>query len=80
MLIINRSDVSRTQPGNNLSRVAEARASGLDPRPVEGVGNNRHAKFYSLTRTGQKQLLKEEEEWNTTAAIVTRFLTPAEEK
>ena len=26
--------------------------------------NNRRAKFYSLTRTGQKQLLKEEEEWN----------------
>src|SRR5919107_5144416 len=42
--------------------------------------NNRRAKFYSLTRTGQKQLLKEEEEWNRTAAIVTRFLTPAEEK
>ena len=42
--------------------------------------NNRRAKFYSLTRTGQKQLLKEEEEWNRTSAIVTRFLTPAEEK
>jgi len=42
--------------------------------------NNRRAKFYSLTRTGQKQLLKEEEQWNRTAAIVTRFLTPAEEK
>ena len=42
--------------------------------------NNRRAKFYSLTRAGQKQLLKEEEEWNRTSAIVTRFLTPAEEK
>ena len=42
--------------------------------------NNRRAKFYSLTRTGQKQLLKEEEEWNRTSAIVTRFLNPAEEK
>lgn len=42
--------------------------------------NNRRAKFYSLTRTGQKQLLKEEEEWNRTSAIVTRFLTPTEEK
>src|SRR5215204_7705481 len=29
---------SRTQPGNNLSRVAEARATGLDPRQVECVG------------------------------------------
>ena len=42
--------------------------------------NNRRAKFYSLTPTGKKQLLKEEEEWNRTSAIVTRFLTPAEEK
>jgi PadR family transcriptional regulator PadR len=42
--------------------------------------NNRRAKFYSLTRAGQKQLLAEEDEWNRTAAIVTRFLTPAEKK
>lgn len=42
--------------------------------------NNRRAKFYSLTRAGQKQLLKEEDEWNRTSAIVTRFLTPAEEE
>lgn len=40
--------------------------------------NNRRAKFYSLTRAGQKRLLEEEEEWTRTAAIVTRFLTPAD--
>jgi len=40
--------------------------------------NNRRAKYYSLTRTGRKQLAREEEEWNRTAAIVTRFLTPSE--
>jgi transcriptional regulator len=37
--------------------------------------NNRRAKFYSLTAAGKKQLLREEEEWRRTAAIVTRFLT-----
>ena len=42
--------------------------------------NNRRAKFYSLTRAGQTRLLAEEDEWNRTAAIVTRFLTPADEK
>src|SRR5215217_6830620 len=42
--------------------------------------NNRRAKFYSLTRTGKKQLLKEEQEWTRTSAIVTRFLTRVEEK
>jgi len=40
--------------------------------------NNRRAKYYSLTRAGQKQLAVEEDEWRRTAAIVTRFLTPAE--
>ena len=40
--------------------------------------NNRRAKYYSITPSGRKQLLQEEEEWLRTAAIVTRFLTPAE--
>ena len=40
--------------------------------------NNRRAKFYSLTRAGRKQLAVEEDEWRRTAAIVTRFLSPAE--
>jgi PadR family transcriptional regulator PadR len=48
-------------------------------RTTWGVSeNNRRAKFYSLTRMGRKQLLAEEEEWNRTSAIVTRFLTPSE--
>ena len=40
--------------------------------------NNRRAKFYSLTRKGQKQLVAEEADWRRTSAIVTRFLTPSE--
>ena len=40
--------------------------------------NNRRAKYYSITPAGKKQLVKEEEEWLRTAAIVTRFLTPSE--
>jgi transcriptional regulator len=38
--------------------------------------NNRKAKFYRLTRAGRKQLEKEEREWDTTTAILARFLTP----
>jgi PadR family transcriptional regulator PadR len=40
--------------------------------------NNRRAKYYSLTAAGKKQLIREEEEWQRTSAIVTRFLTPSE--
>ena len=40
--------------------------------------NNRSAKYYSITPAGKKQLIKEEEEWQRTSAIVTRFLSPSE--
>jgi len=40
--------------------------------------NNRRAKYYSLTRAGQKQLTVEEDAWRRTSTIVTRFLTPSE--
>ena len=40
--------------------------------------NNRRAKYYSLTRTGRKQLSVEEDAWLRTSTIVTRFLTPSE--
>jgi transcriptional regulator len=36
--------------------------------------NNRKAKFYAITRSGQKQLLAEEENWERVSNIVGRFL------
>jgi PadR family transcriptional regulator PadR len=41
--------------------------------------NNRKAKFYSLTRTGQKQLQREAKNWEQTTAILARFLAPTDE-
>ena len=41
--------------------------------------NNRRAKFYSITRAGRKQLTAEEENWQRTSAIMTRFLASSEE-
>jgi transcriptional regulator len=38
--------------------------------------NNRKAKYYSLTRAGRKQLERETRQWQQTAAIVARFLSP----
>jgi len=35
--------------------------------------NNRRARFYSLTRAGQKLLQTETQDWKQTAAIVGRF-------
>ena len=41
--------------------------------------NNRKAKFYNLTRSGRRQLKKEEREWEQTTAILARFLSPTED-
>ena len=41
--------------------------------------NKRKAKFYRLTRAGQKQLEKETREWEQAAAIVGRFLSAGKE-
>ena len=41
--------------------------------------NNRKAKFYKLTRSGRRQLEREQRDWEQATAIVARFLSPAEE-
>ena len=38
---------------------------------------NRRAKFYSLSRLGRKQIEKEIENWERTAATMARFLAPS---
>jgi len=42
--------------------------------------NNRRAKYYSITRTGLKQLMAEQESWRRTAEVMLLFLTTEEEK
>jgi len=42
--------------------------------------NNRKAKYYRLTRAGQKQVAKEAREWEQATAIIARFLAPEEER
>jgi len=37
--------------------------------------NNRRAKFYALTRAGQKQVHVQTKQWTTAHAILTRFIT-----
>ncbi len=39
--------------------------------------NNRRAKFYSLTKKGQKRRAVEERNWEQMVALVARFLQPA---
>lgn len=41
--------------------------------------NNRRAKYYELTKAGQRHLKKAAAEWGQTTAILARFLSPAEQ-
>ena len=41
--------------------------------------NNRKAKFYKLTRAGKKQIERDIKQWETTSAIMTRFLAANED-
>jgi transcriptional regulator len=41
--------------------------------------NNRRAKFYSLTPTGEKQLARETREWHRTTDLIAAFLAPRRE-
>ena len=36
--------------------------------------NNRRARFYTLTRAGRKQLLREADDWRRMAAVMARLL------
>lgn len=40
--------------------------------------NNRKARFYTLTRTGRKQLMEETSQWRKLAAAIARVLGPEE--
>jgi len=39
---------------------------------------NRRARFYSITRAGRKQLVRETENWERISGIIARFLKPGE--
>jgi PadR family transcriptional regulator PadR len=41
--------------------------------------NNRRARFYSLSRSGQALLKREAREWEETTGIIARFFAPKEE-
>jgi len=41
--------------------------------------NNRKAKFYELTKAGQRQVRKARADWEQATAILARFLAPAKQ-
>ncbi len=67
-------DVLQVQQGSlypALHRLEKQGWIDSEWRPSE---NNRRAKFYSLTRTGRKQLEREEQQWQRLSAAVQLVL------
>jgi PadR family transcriptional regulator PadR len=54
-----------------LLRLEQERAVASEWAPSE---NNRRARFYRITRAGEKMLEAEERDWEQTAALVARFV------
>lgn len=56
-----------------LQRLEERGYIGADWGTSE---NNRRARFYTLTRTGRRELVQEEGEWRRIASAIMRILGP----
>src|SRR5689334_11856917 len=64
----------RVQPGSLFPALHRLEEAGWLTSAWDASENNRRAKFYTLTRAGQKQLTEETSEWNRIALAMARAL------
>jgi transcriptional regulator len=65
------SDVLGVSDGSLYPALHKLEHRGWITSQWKPSGNNRRAKFYSLTRLGRKQLEKEAAEWNRLSAAIS---------
>jgi PadR family transcriptional regulator, regulatory protein PadR len=66
--------VFKVNPGSLLTALQRLERAGWLDAEWQETENSRRAKFYSLTRTGRKQLEVETEDWTRRVAAVARLL------
>lgn len=66
--------VFRVNPGSLLVALQRLERSGSIEAQWRQTENARRAKYYSLTRSGRRQLERETEEWTRRASAVARLL------
>jgi len=71
------SDVLRIQQGSLYPALHRLERRGWIKASWAASENNRRAKYYELTKTGQRQLATEEQSWRKLAAAVAQVLGPA---
>src|ERR1700741_3017312 len=62
------------QPGSLFPALHRLEEAGWLEATWQPSENNRRAKYYSLTRTGRRQLANETKEWNRIALAMSRAL------
>lgn len=67
-------DVLRVNQGSLYPALHRLEAAGWIEAEWGASENNRQAKFYRLTRTGQKQLREEQAQWERMSGAVARVL------
>ncbi len=65
------SDVLGVSDGSLYPALHKLEQLGWISAEWKSSGNNRRAKFYSLTRLGRRQLEKETENWNRISAAIS---------
>jgi transcriptional regulator len=66
--------VFKVNPGSLLTALQRLERAGWLDADWRNTENSRRAKFYTLTRSGRKQLELEEADWNRRASAVSRLL------
>ncbi len=67
-------DVFKVNPGSLLTALQRLERAGWLDAEWRQTENSRRAKYYSLTRTGRKQLEVETADWNRRVSAVGRLL------
>ena len=68
-------DVLQVSDGSLYPALHKLEQEGWIKGAWRATENNRRAKFYALTRSGQKQLNKETANWDRVSAAIMRVLT-----
>jgi transcriptional regulator len=62
------------QPGSLFPALHRLEEAGWLSSAWDASDNNRRAKYYSLTKTGRRQLVEEKANWNRIALAIARAL------
>ena len=67
-------DVFKVNPGSLLTALRRLERAGWLDSEWRNTENSRRAKYYSLTRAGERQLAADTEDWQRRSAAVGRLL------